>query len=100
MRTRLLSIYVYKGILNKGLDSLQLLLMGSSSLKNASEVMDSSVVSIPYQCSRWYLVQTLAATSQQIFPVVGYKDTSGVEGDNQESEHKIEENSKSETNLS
>jgi hypothetical protein len=70
--------------------------MGSSSLKQASEVMDSSVVSIPCQCSRWYLVQTLAATNQQIFPVVGSKDDSPdvSKEDSEQAEDKAAEKSK------
>lgn len=64
-----LSVYD-QGMLNKGLESFQLLLMESGNFSFAGDIMDSDVVSIPLSCTMHHLVKMLESTRQTVFPMM------------------------------
>jgi H+/Cl- antiporter ClcA len=73
--TRLLGYSVYdRGMLNKGLDSLQLLLMGPVSLQQAKQVMETKFSAIPLRTSLLEILHLIAESDQDEFPVVSNTD--------------------------
>lgn len=63
-----LSVYD-QGMLNKGLESLQLLLNGPVALRSASEVMTTDYAGLPMSCNMINIIHKLAETPQEVFPV-------------------------------
>jgi len=63
-----------RGMLNKGLDSLQLLLMGPVSLQQAKQVMDIDFSSIPLRSNLLDIMNIIAEVDQEVFPVVSSID--------------------------
>ena len=67
-----LSVYD-QGMVNKGLESFQLLLVeksGSGAHRFAGSVMDEHVVSVPQKCPVLKLIKLLELTNQTVFPMV------------------------------
>jgi hypothetical protein len=61
-----------QGMMNKGLESFQLLLMGSTAFHTAGEIMDKDACSIPIRCSLADLINILKITLdiQEEFPLI------------------------------
>lgn len=76
-------------MMNKGLDSLQLLLYGPVALKCASEVMTTDYTSLPVSCSGLDVIRALAESSQQVFPVIEKKPAKASDGSPQLKKHHI-----------
>jgi hypothetical protein len=70
-----LSVYD-QGMMNKGLDSLQLLLSGPVSLKNASDAMDKDYAGVPIESNVIQLIHIMAESSQDEFPIIELRSSS------------------------